>query len=1107
MKKNKLVSMESRVPAYRWLFTLIATLLVCCFALIFAGRADAQGTNATLSGSIVDPVGAAIPNARVTVRNTGTNFTRFANTNGTGVFLVSDLPPGTYIVTAERQGFQTEVQDHVTLTVAQSATLNFNLTVGSQQQTVTVSSGAEVINTTSAAISSVVDQHAIEQLPLNGRNPGSLVLLAPGVSNVLNSSAGLLQGTNVFNTETGASAGGGQQGSTYYLLDGVPNFDTYLLLALPFPNADATQEFRVITNNYDAQYGFSPGAVVTIQTRSGTNTLHGGAFEFLRNNDLNAGNYFTHRVDPLKRNQFGGYLGGPIRKDKLFVFGNYQGTKAVETAATLTAFTPTAAMKKGDFSAVPLTLRAPFATVNGVPNQVNPALLSPGALGFSNQLPLGQDAATGQVSFTGAPTRYSYEEGTGRLDYVFSSAQQVFLRTYINYVDQVSVPINGDILSTTGGSGSSQNPSGTQKGRIYSAVLGHTWTVRPTLVNLLRLSWLRDDFASSAIATNQNGDPVCLSQYMNASDPAGQCYLDGPTISDGFTGPSGIPNRVVRTTYWVSDSISKIHGNHSITAGVNLAHQYSDQTSNYLLDPIVTVSGYVTGFGLADYLLGYLSAYQQGSSADSPLKGWQLGIFGQDVYKVKPNLTLTAGLRWEPNLPPRALLQGAAFVPGQQSTRFPNAPTGLVFPGDKGINDNLMPTTYGYFQPRIGLAWQPRELPRTAFRAGFGMFEGPLPYFYYNSTGAVAPFSAQYVQSGTATNHISWDNPWVTNTPTNGTNPFPPFLQNPNVTPSQAVFRTPVTVSTVFATDFHNTMTQSWTASIEQQLTNDMAFHLAYVGSETYHEPLSRQLNPGIYAEGSRRTTYPEFGSVGERASQGTASYNALQAGIEKHLSHNLQLQSNFTWAKTMDVASGELSDGVTDPFNIKENRGISALNVHLISITNFVYTTPTLSNLNFVSRTALGGWQVSGIYTMQSGQPFSVSGGNGNNNSGSLVNADRADVTGQPFLQHQGARSHWLTQYFNPTAFVQNARGTFGDSQRNLLTGPGINTADVGLAKAFLIKERYSLQFRWEMFNAFNRPSFSTPTANPTSPSNGEITSIGAIPPRVMQGALKFTF
>jgi hypothetical protein len=244
------------------------------------------------------------------------------------------------------------VQDGVTLTVGQVASVNFSLHLGQSSETVTINADTTLVNTATSEISQVINQHSVKELPLNGRDPSSLVLLTTGVSNVLHAAGNA--GIASFNgeslpDETGASAGGGRQGSTYYLLDGSPNMDTYMLLAAPFPNADATQEFRVISNNFDAQYGFSPGAVVSIPTKSGTNAFHGGVFEFLRNNDLNAGNYFTHAVDPLKRNQFGGYLGGPMIKNKLFFFGNYQATRASTQAATNNTFTPTLAMLNGDF--------------------------------------------------------------------------------------------------------------------------------------------------------------------------------------------------------------------------------------------------------------------------------------------------------------------------------------------------------------------------------------------------------------------------------------------------------------------------------------------------------------------------------------------------------------------------------------------------------------------------------------------------------------------------------------------------------------------------------------------------------------------------------------
>ena len=335
--------------------------------------ASAQITNARLSGTVRDSSGAQIPGATLTITNLGTNQVRTLQSDARGEFADPSLAPGRYSVTVERTGFEKSVQTGVVLTVSQVATLNITLNPGSVSETVHVDAGAELINTTTAEISTVVDEHAISQLPLNGRDPSSLVFLSPGITNILDTGGGVLQGGFSFPTETGGSANGGRQGSTYYLLDGVPNMDTYLLLAAPFPNADATQEFRVISNNFDARYGFSPGAVVTIQTKSGTNDFHGGVFEFLRNDKLNASNYFTGAVDSLKRNQFGGFLGGPVLRNKLFFFVNYQGTRSSSAAATNVTYTPTAAMLNGDFSAVPQTISAP----GFVNNRIDPSLFSP----------------------------------------------------------------------------------------------------------------------------------------------------------------------------------------------------------------------------------------------------------------------------------------------------------------------------------------------------------------------------------------------------------------------------------------------------------------------------------------------------------------------------------------------------------------------------------------------------------------------------------------------------------------------------------------------------------------------------------------------------------
>jgi hypothetical protein len=377
------------------------TISFCVLGLALCEGARAQVSSALLGGAVTDNSGAVIAGAHVTVVNTGTGATRTADTNATGDFIIPALDPGSYTVTVYAAGFEKAVNT-VTLTVGDKKSLKFPLAVGTASQSVVVTSTGELINTTSAEISTVVDQAEVKELPLNGRDPSSLVLLTTGVSNVLNTSAGAVQAA--IPTETAASAGGGRQGSTYYLLDGVPNMDTYILTAAPFPNADATQEFRVISNNYGAQYGFAPSAVVSIQTRSGTDQYHGTLFEFLRNNALNASNYFTGLVDPLKRNQFGGAFGGPILKKKLFFFLNYQATRSSLASSTNTTFTPTSAMLQGDFSAVPQTLGGPFHTANGKPNQVDPALFSPGALAMARVMPQGQDPSTAW-SLESAPSR------------------------------------------------------------------------------------------------------------------------------------------------------------------------------------------------------------------------------------------------------------------------------------------------------------------------------------------------------------------------------------------------------------------------------------------------------------------------------------------------------------------------------------------------------------------------------------------------------------------------------------------------------------------------------------------------------------------------------
>jgi Carboxypeptidase regulatory-like domain len=1104
--------------------SLVLKLTLLLVAL--SSMAAAQVTSAKLSGTLVDATGAAIAGATVTAANNGTNLVQTTTTSGAGAYSFNSLPPGQYTLTTALAGFAPHIEKDVVLTVGQSATLNISLTAGGASDTVTVTGGAELINTTTAEISTVIDEAQIKEIPINNRDPSALVYLSAGVTNEINSQAASTQTQQSFNSQTGASAGGGRQGSTWYLLDGVPNMDTTTLLAAPFPNSDATQEFRVITNNFDARYGFAPNAVVSILTKSGTNSIHGGVFEFIRNYEVNAKQYFSHQTDGLRRNIFGGYIGAPIIKDKLFVFANFQGNRQNSTATQNSADTPTAAMLAGDFSALvdakgnPIVLHGPvgqpnpFTTVNGKINQVNPALFSKGALALEQSIPVGQQPSTGQLYFANPAVHQNYTEGTGRLDYIISGNQTAFVRFF---ADELNIPggnTPGNIL--TGVSG--------QNGVYLNVAANHTWTISPTLLNSITAAYMSYDLNSGTIIADKSGNPVCLSQYIAVSDPPGACYLnlsvyDGngyySGASEGFNAFNSPPYTTVRRDWVLNDTVTKVLGKHTLAAGVDLLHRHYYEFNGYSVSPSIGFDGHYSGFILADWLLGYGTGINQSTAEVGATNGWMLGLYLQDQYKLRPNLTVNAGLRWDPNIVPKIEgNRGAAFIPGAQSTRFPNAPQNLVFAGEDGIPSGLVNTTYGYFQPRIGIAWQVK--PKMSVRAGIGLFTTPLEDAFYNRVFDSQPFNPGYGSQPSANTPFSFDNPWASDAYTNFKNPFPPF-PSANYSPgASTTFNTPVGLSAVFQPNYKLGVTQSWNLSIDRQFGDAYALHLTYVGLQSYHQATTVDLNPGHYfgpgdPRNQSRTTYTNFTNVLQVQDGGTASYHAAQLGFERRMKKGLQFQSNFTWSKAMDVGgSGDptFESSVSDPYDIHHDHGPSSLNYPFLWVSNFIYQAPSLKGSNALLRNALGGWEVSGIYNSLSGAPFTINGGNGNNNSAFDEGQDRADVVqGVPLNVRQGGKSHWLNQYLNPAAFTQNAPGTPGNSQKYSIQGPFVEDLDAAVMKNFSYRERYKLQLRFEAYNALNHASFGAPNNNAGDPAFGQITSGGPFAPRQLQAAAKITF
>jgi carboxypeptidase family protein len=1173
----------------------VLVLLMTGVLFAFGVLVHGQGTSGSLTGQVSDPTGAAVVGATVSLRNVDTNLAQTVTSNSTGSYLLKPVMPGNYLLTITARGFSVYVQKGIVITANLYATQDVHLNVESAaSEVVTVTADAELVNTTSAELGSTVNEAAISGLPLDGRDPSSLVLLAPGTVNVLNHGGEGIQTGFSFPTETGASASGGRQGSTFYMLDGVTNMDNYNLLTSPFPNADATQEFKVITSNYGAQYGFAPGAVVSIASKSGTNTFHGGTFWYVRNNAMNATDWFSHQTDTLRRNQYGLFAGGPIEKNKLFFFGNFQGTKIISNSTDTLTTTPTAAMLTGDFSGLASAadlasgttdLLGPFKTIGGKPNQLDTSIaqLSPAALYFAKYgmiraattaangttLAPGLQLADGDMMYTYPTIHDNYDEGTLKLDYILSPSQTLTLRSYTNAFEAPSTDQPGNMESAY--NHSSWTASFWEQMYYFNNLLQHNWTINPSTVNTISVFMNQMSAHSAAQELGSDGKAMCFSNNsedsngvnIGVNEPAGSCYMGALRINSNYGFESGWdePSAEVRNTLGLTDTLNKLVGKHSLTAGIDLLHQHAAENTAYPTQPLIGFgrtgtgggTGSYTGGYLADYMLGAASGYMQGAGEIADVAGWQVGPFVQDDWKILPTLTVNLGLRWDPNTPPVSQGgRGAAWVPGantvagfanstpgKQSTVFTNAPAGLLFPGDPGVPNTLMNSDYGYWEPRIGMAYQPRALPHTVFHGGFGIFTGPLQYSEYNHAADVAPFSPTFNFSGWDWDGscgaaacpdsslkggiIPFDNPWSASGAGSpfAASPFPgtfPWATT-SYKPAKNIAIPKGQIGQEFSRNFKLPTTYAWNVSIEQQFTSTTGFRLAYVGSETDHLSVAIDMNPPYAA---KLPVNSSLGDIFEDQSWATASYNSLQMSLEQRMWHGLQVQSSFTWSHTLDIASSSnISFGnpaLGNPISAAWNRGNANQDMPWNWISNFVYQAPSFREKGKLMEETVGGWQLSSIITAQKGTPFSI--GQWDTDPGVGMWNNRADfVSGVAPNMGKGSRSDWVNPnkgYFNEAAFTLPVSCNdktpgwcgFGDTNRNAYWGPGVFGIDSSIMKNWTLMEGKTFQFRWDAFNATNHPNFSNPssTVNQAPGVFGVISGMNGHP-RVFQGALRLTF
>jgi hypothetical protein len=1096
----------------------------------------------SIVGTVTDPSGSLVPGATVRVTDEGTSQSRETTTNAQGYFVFPSMRPSSYAVEVQAPGFAPVARKGVVLQADQTATVNFSVSVQQSTQEVTVEAPVQQVDTSTATLNTVVDRRRIVELPLNGRNAATLALITSGT--VLAPASADEGSTKTFPVAVTFSANGSRQNQAAFRLDGANNNDIYTNVNQPFPFPDAVQEFSVQTSNYSARYGGNAGGVVNIVTRSGTNEIHGGVFEFFRNAVFNARDFFSPLGrDPLKRNQFGGMLGGPITlpglyhgKDKTFFFVGYQGTRIRNTAlGGNSAYVPTQANLNGDFSALlsatnpnnPLGKAVVITdpTNGGAPfpnNQIPVSRYDPAAVALTKYLPVG--TGNGYVLYS-QPTAQSYDEGVVRVDHSFSDKDRLTGRYFFDrYYNAPYLDLKNYLNNTAFTVIDSHN-----------LMIGETHTFTPTLLNDFRLSVAREISnrgpAAGSIGVGDLG--------VNIYQPPGDKIIESLSVNGYFSISQTDPATFTRTQYGINDTMSWVHGAHSFTFGADITRAWVLIRNQFHQPGQFGFTVDYNGNALASFLLGQMRTFLQGNGEFKDNRVNSFGLYVQDDWHATRRLTINLGLRFDPFYPWKEtkgrieLFSPSAYAAGTVSKIFPNAPPGLLFPGDAGVPQYGLSANYKNFGPRVGFAYDVTGDGKTSLRGGFGMFYDSMQNGIYNNRFVdVTPFSTQVnltAPVGTFSNpYLGINNPFPA--------PYPP--------PANTLFPAPnqvMTYDTANGGVYSTPVSMDYNLTVERQFGNDWLVRIGYVGLQARHLLESQELSPAVYsgslANPNGRRLYPQYGSIALASQDANSGYNSLQAGVQKRFSQNVTLTANYTFSKSIDDvpwATSPTTVGVQAaggssyvspipwylPGRHQFDRGPSEFDHAQRFVMSFVWQSPSLKSAPKAVRYIAGDWQLSGLFTAQSGSPITVIAGK--DLSGTALNSDRGVYIGgvNPFGNNACGNKAPCVSDLNPAAFALPAQGTYGNLGKGALRGPGLANYDGGLAKEFRFTERVHLQFRAEFFNLFNRVNLFNPgmsasdtsgtgtvqhTANLSNAGFGQITADNS--PRIGQLALKLMF
>jgi len=1105
---------------------LCRAFALLAFLTLFLGTfpALAQFTTARLGGFVQDKSGAAVPGATVLIEQEGTGYKQTAKSTSTGEYTFPSLPIGTYTLTVDLPGFSTYVQHGIVLTVGQTATQTVALAVGGVNQQVTVQGSVNQVTTDDAAVVQVINEKSIESLPMNGREAQQLVFLVPGAVDVSSQNCGNNCEGGVLPGEQYAKVNGGGANGVYYLLDGVDYNDAYINTNLPFPSPDALEEFNVQTDNMSATYGNATGGVANVVTKSGTDQFHGDVFEFLRNYAMDAKNYFADSPDPLKQNQFGGTIGGPILKGKLFFFGSYQGTRQ-NTAITQISQVPTAAERTGDFSDLllgssPEILTNPDTTspyqfdANGSTadiNKINPAAFDPTALYILNHIPLPNDPADGThaVKYSASPSVQNTDEYLAKIDWNIGKHHLSGHYFQLKYVVPTVLPPSSNILAA--------NTTDPQALGLKNISVVDIYNITPkTLLNSYFGYTSQTGTTGSAAPFNiaQAGSKIAIPTNF----PATLNVEIGGDFNVGLQAASGEWNRGIISDREIA---TFLRGSHEIQVGGEWRRTFVPMGNSYQADGEYFFDNARTGDNISDFLLGDVSSFTQGGGLYLDFTGSNYSFFVQDNWHATKRLTINAGLRWDP-FKPYTDSEGrvGCYVPGSQSVRYPNAPQGLIFGGkdhDKGCPESSIYDNLSNVGPRLGFAYALTNDNKTSLRGGVG--------YYYQSPNTVAfedvvgipPFA-----------------PIVNITNTNFTDPYgaagiaSPFPAEfgPGTPGATATFPQNISFTQIFDRHFREPMILAYNLTLERGFGKDWFLRAEFTGNHGSHlggtgdqEAGLLQLNPAIYVPGAStedndnvqsRRPNPAFGFVDAINSGVNSDYNAGQIELEKRVSYGLSFQTNFTWSHALNDfgPAGEPGGLATNTCACGRSldHGPDAGDVSKVFRLSGDYAFPK-APIKGISGSLINGWSLSYIVNWQSGFPFTVF--SEDDNSFSSIGADRADITvaniSETKLPGNRSRTAKINEWFNTADFQPNVIGTYGNIGKNSLRGPGLFQTDMALLKEGKFTKRVGYQFRAEFYNIFNNVNLGAPDAGLVDSNFGAISSAGD--PRILQMALKVSF